>query len=178
MTVQHRAPTVEGLERLSLAVEQIQLHNASQLSFEEHYRYAYTLVRLSTPHEQPPAQVLTPAPRVQVLHKQGHTLYNTVADLVSSHLEKETREKIVPAFPPSNSSASLASGSGTSAGAGGGAAANVAAAEAGQLFLDRIKLVWDDHMACMSKLRDVLKYMVRWGRSSRTQDRPGQRERG
>lgn len=35
------------------------------------------------------------------------------------------------------------------------------AAAAGQLYLDRLREVWDDHMACMSKLRDVLKYMVR-----------------
>ncbi|KAL8286410.1 hypothetical protein RQP46_004427 [Phenoliferia psychrophenolica] len=134
----HGAPNTDGLERLSLAIEQIQLHNASQLSFEEHYRYAYNLV----------------------LHKQGHTLYNKVAELVAAHLEKETREKIVPVFPPSTSSASLASGSGSGANGGSaGAAANVAAAAAAQLFLDRVRLVWDEHMACMSKLRDVLKYM-------------------
>mgnify|MGYP001570438998 FL=1 len=96
-----------------------------------------------------------------MLHKQGHTLYNKVAELVAAHLEKETREHIVPVFPPSTASASLASGSGSGTHSGPGAAANVAAAAAAQLFLDRVKAVWDDHMACMSKLRDVLKYMVR-----------------
>ena len=101
---------------------------------------------------------------LQVLHKQGHTLYNKVAELVAAHLEQETREQIVPVFPPSTSFASLASGSGSGAhGGSAGAAANVAAAAAAQLFLDRVRTVWDDHMACMSKLRDVLKYMVRSG---------------
>lgn len=37
---------------------------------------------------------------------------------------------------------------------------NIAMADAGALFLDRIREVWIDHIACMSKLRDVLKYMV------------------
>lgn len=32
------------LDRLKDAIKQIHGHNASQLSFEEHYRYAYTLV--------------------------------------------------------------------------------------------------------------------------------------
>lgn len=30
--------------KLSLAIREIQNHNASKLSFEEHYRYAYTMV--------------------------------------------------------------------------------------------------------------------------------------
>ena len=47
-----RAPTPrqgnqdqDGLNKLSTAVNQIQQHNASSLSFEEHYRHAYQLVR-------------------------------------------------------------------------------------------------------------------------------------
>lgn len=31
-------------DRLSLAIKEIQNHNASKLSFEEHYRYAYNMV--------------------------------------------------------------------------------------------------------------------------------------
>ncbi|KAM0754709.1 Cullin-domain-containing protein [Meredithblackwellia eburnea MCA 4105] len=132
----HGEPDTKGLERLSDAIKQIQQHNASQLSFEEHYRYAYNLV----------------------LRKHGHTLYNKVAELVTAHLEKETTDNIVPAFPPSSSSASLTTTSASSS-ATANASANVQAAQAGQLFLDRIKAVWDDHTACMGKLRDVLKYM-------------------
>ncbi|CEQ41447.1 SPOSA6832_03156, partial [Sporobolomyces salmonicolor] len=126
------------LDRLKEAIQQIQQHNVGQLSFEEHYRYAYNLV----------------------LHKKGHLLYNAVAELISAHLESETKAKIVPTFPHSASVASAASNAGA-AGASGGerASEDVAQAAEGQLFLDRVREVWDDHMACMSKLRDVLKYL-------------------
>ncbi|GEM06638.1 cullin 3 [Rhodotorula toruloides] len=128
-------PADSTLDRLKEAIQQIQQHNVSQLSFEEHYRYAYNLV----------------------LYKKGHLLYNAVAELISAHLEKETRDKIVPSFP--HSTIAISSTSGTQAGTGGAASENVAAAAAGQLFLDRLRDVWDDHIACMSKLRDVLKYL-------------------
>lgn len=126
------------IESLTLAITQIQDHNASSLSFEEQYRHAYNLV----------------------LHRNGHLLYNTVAQLISEHLEKEARDKIIPAFPPStNASSSLAVGTSTQLGSA-SASGNVAAAAAGQLFLDRVRDLWDDHIACMGKLRDILKYMV------------------
>ncbi|BGP30931.1 hypothetical protein JCM10296v2_002693 [Rhodotorula toruloides] len=128
-------PADSTLDRLKEAIQQIQQHNVSQLSFEEHYRYAYNLV----------------------LYKKGHLLYNAVAELISAHLEKETRDKIVTTFP--HSTTAIASTSGTQAGTGGAASENIAAAAAGQLFLDRLRDVWDDHIACMSKLRDVLKYL-------------------
>jgi len=44
--------------------------------------------------------------------------------------------------------------------AGGGANEDVSRAAEGQLFLDRMRDVWEDHCACMSKLKDVLKYLV------------------
>lgn len=91
-------------------------------------------------------------------------MYNAVAELISAHLEKETRDKIVPTFP--HSTTAIASTSGTQAGTGGAASENVAAAAAGQLFLDRLRDVWNDHIACMSKLRDVLKYLVREAEST------------
>lgn len=34
----------ETWAKLSLAIREIQNHNASKLSFEEHYRYAYNMV--------------------------------------------------------------------------------------------------------------------------------------
>ncbi|BGP14809.1 hypothetical protein JCM10213v2_002764 [Rhodosporidiobolus nylandii] len=126
------------LDRLKEAIEQIQQHNVSQLSFEEHYRYAYNLV----------------------LHKKGHLLYNAVADLISSHLQAETKAKIVPVFPHAASSVASGSGAGAASGTSSvGATENVSQAAAGQLFLDTVKDVWADHTACMSKLRDVLKYL-------------------
>ncbi|TNY24532.1 Cullin-domain-containing protein [Rhodotorula diobovata] len=124
-------PLDSTLERLKEAIQQVQQHNVSQLSFEETYRYAYHLV----------------------LHKKGHQLYNAVAELISSHLESETRAKVVPVFPHATSVVG-ASGSGAT-----GSGESVATAAAGQLFLDRLREVWDDHIACMSKVRDVLKYL-------------------
>lgn len=125
----HGGPDADAIPRLSLAIRQIHDHNASSLSFEEHYRFAYNLV----------------------LHKRGHTLYNTVAELVVAHLEKQTLRLVVPSFPPSENSAT----------GGNSVTANIASAAAGQLFLNNLKEIWDDHKICMGKLRDVLKYMVR-----------------
>ncbi|GAA6008585.1 hypothetical protein JCM10207_007167 [Rhodosporidiobolus poonsookiae] len=132
---QNPEPVDGTLDRLKDAVLAIQQHNASQLSFEEHYRYAYNLV----------------------LHKKGHLLYSAIGELISAHLEKETAAKIVPVFPKGASA--VASASGTQSGSSVVATENVAQAAAGQLFLDTLRSVWDDHTACMSKLRDVLKYL-------------------
>lgn len=90
---------------------------------------------------------------------QGHLLYNAVAELISAHLEQETKIKIVPTFP--HSASAVASGSGTTGGMSVTATENVAQAEGGRVFLDTLKDVWADHNACLSKLRDVLKYLVR-----------------
>ncbi|GAA6005797.1 hypothetical protein JCM11491_004014 [Sporobolomyces phaffii] len=134
-------PMDHTLDRLKDAITQIHDHNASQLSFEEHYRYAYTLV----------------------LHKKGHLLYNAVAELISNHLESETKSKIVPAFPRSSSvTSSAAAATGSSSGGGStlsGTNEDVSRAAEGQLFLDKMRDVWEDHTACMSKLKDVLKYL-------------------
>ncbi|GAA6055941.1 hypothetical protein JCM3770_005606 [Rhodotorula araucariae] len=140
-------PLDSTLDRLQEAIQQIQHHNVSQLSFEETYRYAYHLV----------------------LHKKGHQLYNAVADLISAHLESETRAKVVPVFPHATSAVGASGSSGTTGGATVAANENVATAAAGQLFLDRLRDVWDDHIACMSKIRDVLKYLDKhWQNGSTT----------
>lgn len=39
--------------RLANAIGHIQNHNIGSLSYEEHYRYAYNLVLVSTLYEQP-----------------------------------------------------------------------------------------------------------------------------
>ncbi|GAA5935658.1 cullin family protein [Sporobolomyces koalae] len=146
-------PMDNTLDRLKDAISQIHKHNASQLSFEEHYRYAYNLV----------------------LHKKGHLLYNAVAELIAQHLESETRSKIVPAFPhssavASSSVAAAAAGAASTSAASaiGGSNEDVSRAAEGQLFLDRIRDVWDDHTACMSKLKDVLKYLDKFWAGSAT----------
>ncbi|KAK4051822.1 hypothetical protein OIV83_002527 [Microbotryomycetes sp. JL201] len=125
----------ETLQRVEEAIRQIQQHQASKLAYEAVYRDSYNLV----------------------LYKHGHTLYNSAAALTTEHLEKETKERIVPVFPPMATTDSLASG--TESSAGPSSSSNVQAASAAELFLDRVKDVWDDHIACMSKLRRVFTYM-------------------
>ncbi|KAF9519697.1 hypothetical protein BS47DRAFT_1370678 [Hydnum rufescens UP504] len=73
---------------LSNAIREIQNHNASRLSFEENYRYAYNMV----------------------LYKQGTILYEGVKKLVSDNLDKLALESIVPAFPVAGENDSVQDG--------------------------------------------------------------------
>ncbi|RDB26053.1 Cullin-3 [Hypsizygus marmoreus] len=58
-------------------IREIQNHDASNLSFEENYRFAYNMV----------------------LHKEGRMLYEGVKKLVAENLDMMAREKVIPAFP-------------------------------------------------------------------------------
>ncbi|EIW72022.1 hypothetical protein TREMEDRAFT_70610 [Tremella mesenterica DSM 1558] len=115
--------------KLANAIREIQNHNASKLSFEEHYRYAYNMV----------------------LFKNGDQLYAGVKGLISEHLEKLAEDKIVPTFPRSSGT------SGTGKRRSGAEA--VESAMEGDRFLKAVKTVWEDHTGSMRKLKDVLKYM-------------------
>ncbi|KAH9808719.1 Cullin [Melampsora americana] len=106
-TKRHGEPATDTWSRLAKAITEILNHNASKLSFEEHYRYAYNMV----------------------LYKQGTKLFNGVRDLVAHHLDDQANQKIKPNFPSQ------------------------------ERFLKSVREVWDDHVTCMKKLRDVLKYM-------------------
>ncbi|KAE8541583.1 hypothetical protein D1P53_001751 [Cryptococcus gattii VGV] len=110
--------------KLAAAIREIQNHNASRLSFEEHYRYAYNLV----------------------LFKHGDQLYNGVKTLVVEHLDRLAEEKIVPTFPRS--------GGTRGAGKLGGGAEAVERATEGDRFLKAVKGVWEDHTGSMRKLKD------------------------
>ncbi|KLT38707.1 Cullin-domain-containing protein [Cutaneotrichosporon oleaginosum] len=79
--------------KLSHAIREIQNHNASKLSFEEHYRYAYNMV----------------------LYKHGDQLYNGVKGIVAEHLDKLAEERIVPAFPRASGTQASAPGGGAEA---------------------------------------------------------------
>ncbi|BEJ15327.1 hypothetical protein CspHIS471_0410940 [Cutaneotrichosporon sp. HIS471] len=79
--------------KLSHAIREIQNHNASKLSFEEHYRYAYNMV----------------------LYKHGDQLYNGVKGIVAEHLDKLAEERIVPAFPRTSATQASAPGGGAAA---------------------------------------------------------------
>ena len=105
---------------LSNAIREIQNHNASHLSFEENYRYAYNMV----------------------LYKQGTILYEGVKKLVSENLDKLALELIVPAFPVAGENDTVQDG------------------QDGERLLRAFRTIWEDHTSSMSKLRDLLKYMV------------------
>lgn len=97
-------------------------------------------------------------------------------------MPKFPRATLVPTMPPSmggsagagdSSSSSLAAAAGASSTAADGGGQGMSAVERGQegeRFLKALKGVWDDHISCMGKVRDVLKYMV--CPPARPRDRP------
>ena len=120
--VQHGPDTsmTETWTALSKAIREIHNHNASNLSFEENYRFAYNLV----------------------LHKQGKQLYDGVKELILENINKLAETQVKPAFPSS---------------VDGDPAQKSQEVER---FLKAVRHSWDDHISSMSKLRDILKYMV------------------
>lgn len=77
-----------------------------------------------------------------VLYKQGDTLYNGVKSLVVENLEHLAKVTLAPSFPtPGDHDA-------------------VQKIQEGENHLKVVREVWDDHVGSMSKLRDLLKYMV------------------
>jgi cullin 3 len=77
-----------------------------------------------------------------VLMKYGEQLYKGTCELISANLEKLAKQVIIPAFPSSNGDP-------------------IQRSQEGEVLLKAIRKVWDDHTSSLSKLRDVLKYMVR-----------------
>ncbi|POV95948.1 hypothetical protein PSHT_15402, partial [Puccinia striiformis] len=168
-TKRHGEPAVDTWSRLSKAITEILNHNASKLSFEEHYRYAYNMV----------------------LYKQGSKLFTGVRDLVAHHLDEQAARQIESNFPSRASPISSRSQSSTpttvlNTGKGkekavddpfiqatqdqsttthqlplvnGNASERLSVIQSQERFLKAVREVWDDHVACMKKLRDVLKYM-------------------
>ncbi|KAI6119499.1 Cullin [Pisolithus croceorrhizus] len=67
--------------RLSKNIREIHMHNASFLSFEENYRYAYNMV----------------------MYKSGSMLYNGVRDLVAENVDRLAEEDIISSFPKGTS---------------------------------------------------------------------------
>lgn len=69
-------------------------------------------------------------------------LYKGVCQLVTENVERLAEEEIVPAFPSGGGSDPMQQG------------------QEAELLLRALRRVWDDHTGNMSKLRDLLKYMV------------------
>lgn len=73
-----------------------------------------------------------------VLNKQGAILYNGLKKLVIEHLNELASEHIYPAFPINPGQQS----------------------NEGEMLLKALRKVWDDHTSSMSKIGQILKYMV------------------
>jgi cullin 3 len=71
----------ETWTRLSTNIREIHNQNASNLSFEENYRYAYNMV----------------------LYKNGAVLYKGVCQLVADNIDRLAQSEIIPAFPSGSS---------------------------------------------------------------------------
>ena len=78
-----------------------------------------------------------------VLYKNGDKLYRGTKQLIVENLDKLAKEYIIPAFPTNVSEDP------------------VQKSQEVDRFLAALRLSWDDHISSMSKLRDILKYMVR-----------------
>lgn len=84
-----------------------------------------------------------------VLKKHGEKLYRNVEQLVVEHLKVVAIRDVRPLVP--------------SAVVIGGASFGTASVEkriGGTNFLDRLKVVWEDHQLCLGMMKDVLMYMV------------------
>jgi cullin 3 len=77
-----------------------------------------------------------------VLYKHGNLLYTGVSDLVKQNLERLVKEVILPAFPS------------------GGDGDPTHQSQEGERLMKAFRSVWEEHISGMSKLRDLLKYMV------------------
>lgn len=85
-----------------------------------------------------------------VLYKNGDKLYRGTKQLIVENLDKLAKEYIIPAFPTNVSEDP------------------VQKSQEGEMLLKALKKVWDDHTSSLSKLRDVLKYMVRHRSAAQT----------
>ena len=91
-----------------------------------------------------------------VLNRQGNILYNGLKELVREHLKELADDNILPAFPVSEEKQT----------------------HEGEVLLKALRKVWDDHTSSMTKIGQILKYMVshmllimRWQSREFLQDR-------
>jgi cullin 3 len=77
-----------------------------------------------------------------VLHKNGEMLYKGVNELVAENLDKLAKDEVIPVFPT------------------GGNDDPMHESQKGEMLLKALRSIWDDHMGNMTKLGQILKYMV------------------
>jgi cullin 3 len=80
-----------------------------------------------------------------VLNRQGQTLYNGLKELVIEHLDELANEHIIPVFPLNAEQQT----------------------HEGEVVLKALRKVWDDHTGSMTKIGQILKYMVSLFNASR-----------
>jgi len=78
-----------------------------------------------------------------VLYKSGDILYRGMKQLVAEDLDRLAQQEIIPAFPAGASDDPMQR------------------SQENELLLKALKRIWDDHTSNMSKLGQILKYMVR-----------------
>ena len=76
------------------------------------------------------------------MHKQGDMLYKGVKQLVADNVDKLAEEEVQPAFPTNLSGDPIQQ------------------TQEAERLLKAVRDVWDDHLGNMSKIRDLLRYMV------------------
>jgi len=79
-----------------------------------------------------------------VLYKQGNTLYQGVKQIVTENLIKLAKENVIPLFPTKSVDSDDPSRS-----------------DEESALLKALRKVWDDHTSSMSRLAQILRYMVR-----------------
>ena len=78
-----------------------------------------------------------------VLLRHGEKLYNGVKQLVAENLETLAKERIIPVFPT------------------GMVKDGPQLSQESEILLKALKSVWDDHTSNMTRLGQILQYMVR-----------------
>lgn len=78
-----------------------------------------------------------------VLYRSGEMLYKGVCDLVVQNLDHLAKSEVIPAFPTGRTGDRMQE------------------TQEDETLLKALRRIWDDHISSMSKLRDILKYMVR-----------------
>lgn len=84
-----------------------------------------------------------------VLNKHGKRLYGNVRDLVGDYLKLVAIRDVKPLVLSAVVAGNMSFGS-----------AVTEKRMEGTRFLERLKLVWEDHQLCMGMMKDVLMYMV------------------
>jgi cullin 3 len=74
--------------------------------------------------------------------KQGRTLYEGTKTIIVENLDRLAKTHIVPTFPVGTEEDTVQD------------------CTQGEQLLKAFRFVWDDHISSMTKLRDILKYMV------------------